>query len=129
MRPKVDWSGLMKCRAWEHAVRFAFGGIITLAAGFVAHAFGPKVGGLFLAFPAILPASLTLVKQHDGRAQALDDARGGRVGSLGLIAFGGIVALTAREWVPWATLGAATAVWLVVDLIAWRVTYGRRSST
>ena len=45
------------------------------------------MGGMFLAFPAILPASLTLVKRHDSRADALDDARGGRVAAIALACF------------------------------------------
>jgi hypothetical protein len=39
-------------------------GAITAAAGLIAGLYGPTIGGLFLAFPSILPASLTLVA-HD----------------------------------------------------------------
>jgi hypothetical protein len=41
----------------EFAVRFLFGGFCTVAAGLIAKRFGPSIGGLFLAFPAIFPAS------------------------------------------------------------------------
>jgi hypothetical protein len=40
----------------EWAVRFLFGGAVCVAAGLIARRFGPGVGGLFLAFPAIFPA-------------------------------------------------------------------------
>jgi hypothetical protein len=83
------------------------------------------VGGLFLAFPAILPASLTLVSQHDGRRRALDDARGGRLGSVGLIAFGLVVWVTATTWAPLAVLVVATLVWLLIDGALWAIRYGR----
>jgi hypothetical protein len=62
MTPEVSVDGLKKTKPWEYLVRFAMGGAITVATGIVAHVWGPLVAGLFLAFPAILPASLTLVK-------------------------------------------------------------------
>jgi len=40
---------------------------MTVIAGLIAFRFGPVVGGLFLAFPAIFPASATLIERH-GRA-------------------------------------------------------------
>ena len=45
-------------------MRFALGGATTVVAGLIAAGFGPVVGGLFLAFPAIFPASATLVERH-----------------------------------------------------------------
>src|SRR5262249_24539972 len=74
--PRFGPLGLRKTRAWEYGLRFVLGGVVTACTGLVVHAFGPSIGGLFLAFPAFLPASLTLVRQHDGRAEAVDDARG-----------------------------------------------------
>lgn len=124
MRPEVDLGELKDKKAWEYLVRFLFGGVVTACTGLVAHAFGPVVGGLFLGFPAILPASLTLVKQHDGRAQAVEDARGGRLGSIGLIAFGGIVWATAPVLSPVLVLVLAAIGWLVVDLGLWFVRFG-----
>jgi Protein of unknown function (DUF3147) len=61
MTPELDPAGLKKAKPWEYVVRFFFGGLVTALAGLVAKVWGPVVGGLFLAFPAILPASLTLV--------------------------------------------------------------------
>ena len=40
-----------------------FGGLITALAGVIAKQFGPAVGGLFLAFPAMFPASATLIEE------------------------------------------------------------------
>src|SRR3954471_19961083 len=80
MRPEVDPRGLEKPKAWEYAVRFGFGGLVALIASVTGAALGDFAGGLALAFPAILPAALTLVKEHDGRQQASDDARGARLG-------------------------------------------------
>src|SRR5574340_1187063 len=49
----------------DFAVRFAFGGAITVLAGYIAKAYGPALGGLFLAFPAIFPATETLIERTE----------------------------------------------------------------
>jgi hypothetical protein len=38
---------------------------MTLITGLIAHAFGATIGGLFLAFPAIFPASASLIEKHE----------------------------------------------------------------
>jgi hypothetical protein len=81
-----------------------------------------------LAFPAILPASLTLIKQHDGRAKAVDDARGARLGSLALAIFGVTVGYSATSWPPVAALGLATLAWIVVAVALWAIAYGGGSA-
>src|ERR1700736_6579054 len=65
MKISLDLSALGKTKWYEYALRFAFGGSITVAAGLVAKKWGPGVGGLFLVFPAIFPASATLVEKHE----------------------------------------------------------------
>lgn len=65
MKIKVDFSVLAETKWHEYAVRFLFGGLVTASAGIIAKAFGPVVGGLFLAFPAIFPASATLIEKHE----------------------------------------------------------------
>jgi len=44
--------------------RFVFGGMVTALAGLVADHYGPILGGLFLAFPGIFPAGVSLVEKH-----------------------------------------------------------------
>ncbi len=126
MKPKFRPSGLKEARWHEWLIRFAFGGIVSVATGLVAHGFGPSLGGLLLAFPAILPASLTLVKQHDGRAQATDDARGARIGSVALGAFAITVWLTCENWPPWIVLLTALVVWLFASVAGWVLVYRTR---
>jgi hypothetical protein len=125
MKPRLELGGLKKTKPSEYAVRFVFGGIVTALAGLATHAWGPVVGGLFLAFPAILPASLTLVSQHDGRRVAVDDARGGQLGSVGLIAFGAVVWAAAPRWPPAVLLALATVVWLTINGALWALRHGR----
>jgi uncharacterized protein DUF3147 len=65
MNVSFSLGALAKTKWYEYLVRFAFGGAITVTAGILAKHFGPVFGGLFLAFPAIFPASATLVAKHE----------------------------------------------------------------
>jgi hypothetical protein len=123
--PEASLEGLKKLRLRDYAVRFLFGGLVTASAAWVAQKCGPVVGGLLLAFPAILPAGLTLVKDHDGRAKAVDDARGGRLGAVALGVFALVVWRAARTWPPASTLLVAVVAWLAVAVAGWRLSYGR----
>ena len=124
--PSVQLGGLRKTHWYEHLVRFVFGGLVTVATGLVAKHYGPDVGGLFLAFPAILPASLTLVKQHHGRHDAAQAAAGSRLGALSLIGFGGAVTMLAEKGAL-VSLCVATIVWACLSLLLWQLAYGEYS--
>jgi uncharacterized protein DUF3147 len=121
--PELAPGQLKDTKLWEYLVRFAFGGAITVGTGLIAKAWGPVIAGLFLAFPAILPASITLVKQHDGRAKAADDARGARLGSIGLAVFAIVVAVSAGQLPAALVLVLAGSSWLVVDVGLWFLRY------
>lgn len=106
--------------SWKaYAARFLLGGAITAATGLIAHGFGVGVGGLFLAFPAILPASATLVEKHSGKRAAADDCLGAVAGSLGLLAFGSVVWWLAAQAPAWLVLLVATVAWAVVSVVLW----------
>jgi uncharacterized protein DUF3147 len=62
---KVKIATLAEGHWYEYAIRFVLGGLMTVAAGLVAATWGPLIGRLFLAFPAIFPASATLVEKHE----------------------------------------------------------------
>src|ERR1700730_10423475 len=101
MKVSADFSALKKTKWHEYAIRFLLGGSVTVVAGLLAKYYGPVFGGLFLAFPAIFPASATLVDKHErekkqragiqqttrGRQVAGVDAAGAALGSLGLATF------------------------------------------
>jgi uncharacterized membrane protein (GlpM family) len=110
--------------ARDWLIRFAFGAGVSALAGVVSEIAGPRVGGLFLAFPAILLASLTLVAKEEGINQARDDARGAIFGTIGLLAFAVVVAAAATRWPLWATLTVATASWAVIALGAYGIARG-----
>ncbi len=64
MNIRLELSAIKQTKWYEYLVRFVFGGLVTVAAGLVAKKYGLVVGGLFLAFPSIFPASITLVQSH-----------------------------------------------------------------
>ena len=74
-------------RPADLATRFAFGFVVSVLAGTVTLLAGDRPGGLFLAFPAILPASLTLIANRDGRRQAEIDVAGAILGATALVSF------------------------------------------
>jgi hypothetical protein len=102
-------------------IRFGFGAGVSALAGVVSAVGGPYLGGLFLAFPAILMASLTLVAKEDGVRQARDDARGAGLGTLGLLAFAVVATALVTRWPVWSVLIAASLAWALVSLGAYLV--------
>ena len=135
MKIDASLSGLRRSSWREMALRFGLGGLMTVLAGLVANEFGPVVGGFFLAFPSIFPASVTLVERHETdkkREQGVDgtgrarqaagvDAAGAALGTFGLMAFGAIVWTMANEYRAWIVLGAGSLVWMVVAASAWMI--------
>jgi uncharacterized protein DUF3147 len=129
---RAKWSALRDTRWSEYLVRFVLGGAMTVVAGLIAARFGAVIGGLFLAFPAIFPASVTLVEKHvrerkenvgirgakRGRDAAALDAAGTAVGSIGLAAFA-VAIWFLIEHSALAGLVVASLVWLLVAIGAW----------
>jgi hypothetical protein len=109
----LELGNLRKVRFRDCAIRFAFGAAISVVAGVVALRFGHKIGGVFLAFPAILPASLTLVAHKESDHHASINAEGAVLGGIALVGF----SLTAYLFLPrigaWALL-VAGAIWAMV---------------
>src|SRR6202035_4619506 len=135
MQIKVDPSVIGQTRWYEYAIRFLFGGLITAVAGIIAKKFGPGIGGLFLAFPAIFPASATLIEKHElekkrragvngvfrSREVAGVDAAGAAMGSVGLLAFAFTVYKTLPRHPAWQVLSAALLIWMAVSVLVWRI--------
>jgi hypothetical protein len=129
----INPSALRQTTAFEYAIRFVFGGLVTGMAGVVAAIWGPVIGGLFLAFPAIFPASATLVEKHEdqrkeqhglsgqrrGRKSAGSGAAGAVMGSIGLLAFGATIWALAPRLQPWVVLVGAVPIWFGVAALTW----------
>lgn len=132
MMVHLKFGALRDVHWYEFTIRLALGGAMTVIAGAIASRFGPAVGGLFLAFPAIFPASVTLVEKHvrqqkegkglrgarRGKEAAALDARGAAFGGLGMIGFGGAIYMLIERSAVLA-LVAATALWVCISMFIW----------
>jgi hypothetical protein len=132
---EVKLSALKQGKPHEYAMRFAFGGLTTVLAGLMATHFGPGVGGLFLAFPAIFPASASLVESHEkarkakigadgtnrGRLSASLDAEGASLGCIGLLGFALVLWKGLNNHNPFLVIATAIVVWLLISYALWAV--------
>jgi Protein of unknown function (DUF3147) len=117
----VEPNRLRESSLSEYIIRFLFGGIISGVIGVIGPIAGPIRTGLFLAFPAVLPASLTLIESEQGKKPAGRNAFGAAFGSVGLIAFAGIVWVFATRAPAWIVLGFAILVWFAVSTVVWMI--------
>jgi uncharacterized protein DUF3147 len=131
----INLSSVRQTTWQQYATRFLLGGVITALVGLIGRRFGPGIGGLFLAFPAIFPASATLIEKHElekksragvngvrrSREAAGVDAAGAAMGSIGLLAFALMVSKTLARHPAWQVLSAALLIWMGVSLIVWRI--------
>ena len=129
----VNFASLKTTRPHEYILRFFFGGIVTAAAGLIAKRYGPVIGGLFLAFPSIFPASASLIESHEkqrkqkagydgtnrGRTAASLDAAGTFLGAIAL----GLFAFVLYRLLPGSnailTLTIASLSWLTLSILLW----------
>lgn len=134
MNVTINIGALGRSRWYEYLLRFVFGCLVTALTGIIAKRWGPEVGGLFLAFPAIFPATATLLEKHEGqkkerarkqgvfRARTIAgvDAAGAAMGSIGLVAFALIVWCWISVYPVGFVLGIATVAWLITAGLTWR---------
>lgn len=130
---QARFSAIKGIRPHEWAVRFLFGGLCCVAAGMIAKHFGPRIGGLFLAFPAIFPAGASLVAAHEkihkaragfdgtlrGRTVAAVDAAGAAIGCIGLAGFAIVCWLCLPGLRTWLVFTLSSLAWLVSSIGFW----------
>ena len=135
MKVSLEFGAIRQTEWHEYATRFLFGGAVTAVAGIIAKEYGPAIGGLFLAFPAIFPSSVTLIEKHEkerqneagcagtacARKAAGIDAGGAAMGTLGLIVFAVVVWRLLPISSPPLVLLAATAAWISVSVAIWKI--------
>jgi len=133
MQVHVDVSSLKQTRWNQLVIRFCIGGLITAGAGVIAARYGPEIGGLFLAFPAIFPAGATLLEKHEkerkrkaglngtGRARqvASIDAIRAAMGAVGLPVFALVESHYLQTHEAPVVLLLATVSWIAVSFFAW----------
>ncbi len=126
---------MRETKATEYAQRFVFGGLVTLAATLVADHWGAVIGGMFLAFPGIFPAGVTLAAKHkiqreagegkagviSARGEASVEAAGASAGAFGLAAFAVVIWKQAASHSLPVLLACAALAWLAASWMAWMV--------
>jgi hypothetical protein len=136
---QVNFSSLKEIKVSGHLIRFLFGGACTVLAGLIAKQFGPTVGGLFLAFPAIFPAGVTLIERHEerrksrmgfdgknrGRIAASMDAAGAALGYIALMGFAFVLWILLPNHDAFIVVGAATFTWVLLAYGLWQVRKGK----
>ena len=129
----LSTSSLKRAKWYEYLIRFILGGLVTVVAGLLANKVNPSFGGLFLAFPAILAASTTLVEKHErekkeqkglpglyrGRLAAGADAAGAAMGSIGLFMFALVVWTFLPNYAATLVITGATLIWGLVAFAVW----------
>jgi uncharacterized membrane protein (GlpM family) len=132
---KLHLGAVKRTRWHEYLTRFVLGGLITAMTGWLANRYGPVLGGLFLTFPAIFPASATLLEKHEraqkrnagiastirGRRAAALEARGALLGAIGGMVFAALVWKLLPRTSLTATLILALVSWLCVSSLLWYV--------
>jgi hypothetical protein len=133
MKITVSLSGIAQTKPLEFLVRFLFGGIVTALAGLVGSTYGPVIGGIFLAFPSIFPATATLIEKHEAKKKEQEgmdgrylakcaagaDAAGAAMGTIGLLVFGMLVWQSSELFAVWTVLTMATIAWFGVAVTVW----------
>lgn len=113
----IHWLSIRHLSLSDLAIRFVFGAVISIAAGVVAMLAGSETGGLLLAFPAILPATLTLVEKDEGERKAEELDVGSVLGAAALSAF----ALVVWQYIPALSapivLLMGTGAWMVAATV------------
>ena len=74
------------------------------------------IGGIFIAFPAIILASLTLIDKEEDREHASYNAVGAALGAVGFIACAYFIFYTLERVSVAASLGIGLLIWLVVSM-------------
>jgi phosphotransferase system glucose/maltose/N-acetylglucosamine-specific IIC component len=124
-RPAFSLAKVKETSGRELAIRFAAGALTSIGSGAVTLAFGARVGGILLGFPAIMAASLTLIAEEEDVTEAREDARGAIVGACALTLFAAVAALSFGHLAGGVALLAATVVWVVVAVLGYVILWWR----
>jgi hypothetical protein len=109
--PRVQLAKLKEVEPGDLLVRIAFGALISVIAGVVSLVWNAKAGGMFLAFPAILPATLTLIEKKESKREAEQDDEGALLGSVAMFSFAATSVWALKAFAAGIALAAATGAW------------------
>ena len=129
----MRFAAIKQTKVHQYMVRFLVGGLCTVLAGLVGKHWGPAIGGLFLAFPAIFPAGASLIEAHEkenkskighdgrsrGRLAASIDSTGAALGSIALIVFAAMSWLLLSIQSAALAISIATLAWALAAVSLW----------
>jgi len=115
--PDLTPSKLRQVRVRDYAIRFATGATISIVAAIVGKIIGVRFGGTLLAFPAILPAGLTLIQEEEGTRRADRNAIGAVLGAVGLVIFAMVAKAAFGHLNPALALTLALLGWLLTAVL------------
>lgn len=110
-RPSFQLRKVRQVRPRDLGIRFIAGAITSVVSGVLTTTVSARVGGVFLAFPAILGASLTLIAEQEDSAEAREDARGAMIGGCAMALFAAVAALGFGDPAGGVVLVLATVAW------------------
>ena len=124
-RPTLQPRKVREVRPRDLGIRFITGALTSVVSGVLTTVVSARVGGIFLAFPAILAASLTLIEEQEDSAEAREDARGAVIGGCAMALFAAVAALTFTHLPGGVVLAIATAAWLASALLGYLLAWFR----
>ena len=124
-RPRFEVKSVKETRPKDLLVRFVAGALTSIVAGVLTLAFGSRLGGIMLGFPAILAASLTLIQEDEDSAHAREDARGAIAGGCAMAAFALAATLALGHLAAPIALLIAAGAWVVTALTLYAVLWFR----
>ncbi len=116
IKPCFNSANLKQIRPKDIIIRFIFGVIVSALAGIISSHFGPKIGGSFLSYPAILPASLTLIQAKDSKIESRKQAWGAIFGGVGLVGFSSIGSYLITSLNPLLVLSTLLLIWIIISV-------------
>lgn len=125
-QPAFDLRQALKVKPGPLLLRFAAGAITSVVSGILALLFGPRIGGIPLAFPAVLVASLTLIEEQEDSEEAREDSRGGMAGAAAMAVFGVVGGVLFEVLPGGVVLVLAAAAWLLVAVGLYGLLWWRR---
>lgn len=121
--PEVQTKKLREIGGRDLGYRFVAGAVTSVVAGILTLLFGARIGGIMLAFPAILAASLTLIEDQEDGVEAREDARGAAIGGVALAAFAAVAAVLLGHVNPAIALALATVAWFAAAFLGYVVAW------
>jgi uncharacterized membrane protein (GlpM family) len=119
----ADFSQFKNIKVRDYAIRFLFGGAVSVLAQLITQWSTGRIGGIFTTFPAILLASLTIIAKKEGKEAAAADARGGIVGSIGLVIAAIVLSVTLELLIPALSLLLALVIWLACSIALYLLSF------